>query len=663
MGKARKRRGRPIASGSTQPALPVRNSPRRGRRLIGLGVVAVLTTLGIAGYRLTGGAGAGHGSAVIDLPPGAGSGLNIVLITLDTLRSDRVGCYGYAGVETPALDALAADGVRFADAVTVAPLTLPAHTSILTGSYPPVHGVRNNGTYRLLGEHETLAERLQAEGYATAAFIAAFVLDRRYGLDQGFDFYDDQITGSQRAHGTQPLNPQRPGNVVTDAAIRWLHEHRQTRPGAKFFVWLHLFDPHTPYSPPEPFRSQYAASPYDGEVAFTDQQVGRFVEWLRESQLLDRTLLVVAGDHGEMLGDHGESTHGLLIYGSAMKVPLILHCPGLIPAGRVVDDRVVSVVDIKPTILELLGLDAHGCDGVTLFRTAPEPDRAVYQESLAPQLNHGWSPLYGLRRHDDKYIEAPAPEYYDLRSDPGEQQNLWPRQLAASRELAAQLGQFRTDLSAAEKVEAAVTPDSDALRKLAALGYVGGQGAADSGPRPDPKVMIARFDRQLEQANALVSARRPQEAIPLLEALLATTPADASLWSLLSAAQVQASRLDEAIESRMRAIELQPQDANGWVLLASMQYDRGDAEASAASLAEAARIEPELGAIYLVRGTQAAREKRYDEAIALAREAARRDPTRYTAKSWALLGIIYTEMGRTEEAQAAFERGRQAGRR
>ena len=631
-----------------------RKQPRRRRWLLGL-VAAAVVGGGVVGYHLVRSCVGRSLRAAIELPHGAGAGFNIVLITLDTLRSDHVGCYGAMGVKTTALDALAAGGVRVTDAVTPVPMTLPAHASILTGEYPPRHGVRDNGTYRLAEDRETLAERLRAEGYATAAFISAFVLDRRYGLAQGFDVYDDQFTPPHGSSGGERLNPQRPGNVVTDAAIRWLEEHQRARPDQRFFAWIHLFDPHTPYSPPEPFKTQYASTPYDGEVAFTDQEVGRLVDTLGALDLLNRTILVAVGDHGEGLGDHGESTHSLLIYGSTMRVPLIFYGPGLLPPGRVVDDRVVSTVDIEPTLLDLLALDPRGGDGESLLRAPADPDRAVYLETLAPRLNHGWSALYGLRTHRHKYIAAPTPEYYDLRTDATEERNLWPERSGEVDALAKRLAELVESFPASESAEAATAAlDQEAIEKLASLGYVRGGVVPDTGSLADPKDMVFRLDRQLARATALIAVGRHREAIPLIRQLLAIAPGDASLWSLLSVAQVQASLLDEALASRTKSVELQPNDSRSWLILGELQYAKGDLNAWRVSLAQAERLEPESGDVFLARAKHARRSGRNDEAVAQCREARDRDPTRCAARSWVLEGEIYHETGNLAEAEQAY---------
>lgn len=593
----------------------------------------------------------------LDVPSGAAAGYNVLLITLDTTRADHVGCYGATGGQTPFIDSLAAGGTRFADAVTVVPMTLPAHASILTGNYPPTHGVRDNGTYRLPPETKTLATELKSAGYSTAAFIGAFVLDRRYGLSRGFDVYDDLILAGPKA-GPDRLNPQRRGDLVADSALRWLDEQRPA--GQPFLAWVHFFDPHLPYDPPEPFKSRFAGQPYDGEIAFMDQQIGRVIDKVRALGLLEKTLVVIVGDHGEGLGDHGESSHSLLIYAESMNVPLLFHAPGLIPAGKVVADRVVAVVDLMPTILDLLGLPITECDGVSL-RLASNSDRAVYMETLAPQLNHGWSPLFGLRRYWDKYIEAPQPEYYDLQTDWREMTNRWGEDSRGTM-LAERLAALKSALDSGASGAATLELDTAARRKLESLGYIGSSpGTTAEGPLPDPKYMIAQSDQQMQRVSALLASGRATEAIPQIRQLLSIMPGDASVWSLLAVAHAQAGQLDEAIESRLRLLDLQPSDAQNWVALATLQYAKGDVAGFEVSLAEAERLEPELGSIYMVRARRAKQEGRLEEALALCEEALRRDPTRYALDSLSVQVELYRLLGRPAEAEAAGQRARQLG--
>jgi len=407
----------------------------------------------------------------------------VVLITLDTTRADYLSAYGFMDVSMPHLDRLGREGVIFDQASSVAPLTLPAHTSLFTGLFPPRHGVRTNGDEPLAARHTTLAELLREQGFRTAAFVGSTVLDANRGLSQGFERYgavppnDDPTAapGQRRADG-----------VVTDA-IRWL----DCVSGSRFFLWTHLYDPHRPYDPPEPFRSLYAGSPYLGEIAFADAQIGRLLAALERYRVLDRTIVVVAGDHGESLGDHDERDHGIFVYESVLRVPLIIRAPAL-PPRRVA--TVVRLVDVMPTILDMLDLAAPAIDGRSLVgvmtRDGPHPDRDAYAESVYPRLL-GWSPLRSLRAGRFKLIEAPRPELYDLLLDPFEKRNLHDqrRTLAASLEsrLAALAG--RDGLS---RGKAAFVP-AELQRRLAALGYIASarEPGSSEAALPDPKDCIA----------------------------------------------------------------------------------------------------------------------------------------------------------------------------
>lgn len=622
-------------------------------------MVAIIAAAGAAWWWI--GGSARSASNGIAASPGAAADWNLLLITLDTTRADRLGCYGYAAAKTPNLDKLAAGGVRFGDAVATVPVTLPSHASIMTGDYPPTHGVRDNGTYRLIDNEMTLAERLKQGGYATAAFVAAFVLEKRYGLSQGFDTFDDQV----RTAAGEATNPQRPANVVVDAALEWLRSQRAARSDQPVFMWVHLYDPHTPYDPPEPFKSQFA-QPYDGEIAFMDQEIGRLLAQYAALAPMERTVVAVVGDHGEGLGDHSERGHSLLIYDSVMRVPLVLRAPGIMPAGRVVDDRVVSTVDLAPTLLELLGLDPEPCDGVSLLREDAPPDRAVYMETLYPALNHGWSGLHAARRHTDKYIEAPTPEYYDLANDPGELTNLHGARAAEADALAARLDEMLAAYEAAgvKSAAARVVPDAAAMSKLHALGYVGGSAPPVAATPLDPKDMVLRWQQLLGDIVQLVQSGDFSAAIPRLREALDMTPNDPELWSMLSDAQSRQGLFDDAITSLMRTIELHPNaDADNWVKLARLQLSRGeeqDASAAEVSLEHAEQLDGSNGGAPMLRAELAMRDGRSEEALRLAARARELDPSRQTSESWLLEGRVYQARQQRREARAAFERAYEA---
>src|SRR6266446_1035852 len=350
---------------------------------------------------------------------------NVVLITIDTLRADHVGCYGYKQIKTPNIDSVAADGVRFERAFTPVPVTLPSHTAILTGTYPMLSGVHDFSGNKLSPQQVTLATVLKQAGYVTGAVVASAVLDSRFGLNQGFDFYYDHFDFS-RLEEANLEEMERPGNVVADQVLEWLGKNSQK----KFFLWMHLYDPHYPYRPPEPYRHEYAAQPYDGEIAFADEQVGRLLRFLKDNGLYQNTVIVLSGDHGESLGEHGEKTHGFFIYNVTMHVPLIIRLPeNRLPenaAARAVADP-VSLVDLMPTILRTVGLEIPSqVQGRSLLlqlrddRTVRDRsdqaarDRVLYGETFMPRIHFNWSELRGTENTKYHFIDATRYELYDL---------------------------------------------------------------------------------------------------------------------------------------------------------------------------------------------------------------------------------------------------------
>ena len=400
---------------------------------------------------------------------------NVLLVTLDTTRQDHLGCYGARQARTPVLDGLAADGTRFDRAVAQAPITLPAHASILTGRVPPAHGARGNGIYSVPPSETTLAEILSRSGYATAAVVAATVLDRKHGLEQGFDAYDDDPDEMQGGLGI--TDPSRTGPVVTAAALRRIDEFPTAKP---WFLWVHYFDPHTPYTPPEPFRSEFENSRegrYAAEIATMDAALGDLLRGLRQRGLDDRLLVVAIGDHGEgVTGPHEEKTHGLLLYEDTLRVPLIVHAEGGLPRGAV-DDGLARQIDILPTVVDLLELpipdsvegsslasrlrpskvgtpsDSPARTGSAPVReAAPESneevpadgdDPASYAETFLGYDAYGWSPLFQLRTRDWKYVQGSRHELYDLRLDPDEQRDVADDHPERVREMADRLAEIR----------------------------------------------------------------------------------------------------------------------------------------------------------------------------------------------------------------------------
>ena len=417
---------------------------------------------------------------------------NVLLITVDTLRADHLGCYGYERARTPHTDRFADEGVRVERAIAPTPLTLPSHTSILTGLEPPAHSVRGNGVFRVPDSVQTLAEVLKAEGYQTQAFVSSDVLHHRFNLDQGFDGYEDDLSGEAKDALTQMQ--ERSGEQTMDRVLRWLDKRTEPASASPFFLWVHLFDPHAPYEPPEA-DAKLAATPYDGEIASADRQVGRLVKALEPNGVLDDTILVFTSDHGENLGEHREATHAMFIYESTQRVPLIFRYPRKLPAGRVYDGPARSV-DIMPTILSLAGKKSGETQGADLSEALaggpPSASPVQYSESFYPELILGMAHLEGVRQDAWTYIRAPRPELYDRRTDPGELRNLLEcggssAAKARALELEAALTRVIEDSKRFALVAEASPLDPQTVAMLQALGYMGDSGAPEDLGGIDPK--------------------------------------------------------------------------------------------------------------------------------------------------------------------------------
>ena len=441
---------------------------------------------------------------------------NVLLVTIDTLRADHLGCYGYGGAATPVLDGLAARGARFATAVAHVPLTTPSHASILTGLTPLRHGVRDNGDYVLPDRIPTLAEAFHDAGYRTAAFVSAFPLDRRFGLAQGFDVYDDRLPhGDDRRRAAYV---ERPADQTTAAARSGL----AAGPPSPWFVWVHYFDPHAPYEPPPEVAARFAGRPYDGEIAFVDAQLGTLLGYLDRNGLSAGTLVLVTADHGESLGEHGEETHGVFVYDATLRVPWIMAGPG-VPAGQV-PPVVARGIDVAPTLLDLAGAipardPMEGRSLAPALRGQALLDEPAYAESLFARLRLGWAPLHAWRTARLKLIDAPRPELYALDEDAGETRNRSAERADAAETMRRQL---RAALSV-RAPDAAADPGPDAAERLRALGYLDRSGAAgEPGTLRDPKDGIALVNR-LERAIAAARADPPR-AVRELRAVLAEDP-------------------------------------------------------------------------------------------------------------------------------------------
>ena len=576
--------------------------------------------------------------------------LNLVIITLDTTRADHLGAYGSREVETPALDRLAREGVLFEQAMTTAPLTLPAHASILTGRFPPEHGVRDNGGFYLGPDQTTLAEILGPQGFKTGGFVAAYVLDSKWGIGQGFETYADDFDMS-KSRGRSLGEIQRPANEVVDKALPWI----DTVKDGPFFAWLHFYDPHTPYAPPEPFRTKYKGHPYKGEVAFTDSQVGRVVEFLESRGLLEHTVVAVLGDHGESLGDHGEDAHGFFIYEAAARVPFIIRAPLDSSRGRRVADP-VRVVDLVPTALDLMGLPpAQGVSGrsVVPLMTGATVELGLegYAEAMYPLHHYGWSDLRALRSGRFKVIDAPRPELYDIETDPGEQTDIYQQRRTVGDQMIARL---RAMEQAFEKGSAAPPPsdvDPEVRARLAALGYVGSFVATANDPRTtraDPKDKFALFNL-LGEARDLAPAKGSFPRVTaILRKVLAEDPQVIDAWFSLGNAYFKERRHREAIEYFKRALALKPDYDLAVINIAAAYRQLGDDDAALAGFEHYLTIDPkdafvryQMGEIWLDRGD-------LDRAERLFREALGMDD--YVAAAKNALGAIAFKRGDLESA-------------
>lgn len=490
--------------------------------------------------------------AALDLPRGP-----IILISIDTLRADRIGAWGYSGASTPAIDALASDGVLFENAWSHVPLTLPAHVSVFTGRLPYEHGVRNNIGYQYdAGKNPSIVDALRGAGYATGGAASAYVLRETTGISAGFDFYDAAI--SSRAGEAQGRLSRR-GSETAAIAAQWVE--RQTSP---FFLFLHIFEPHTPYDAPEPFRSS-AATPYDAEVSAADAVIGEFLDRMKAAGIYDDATIILMSDHGEGLGDHGEDEHGIFLYREAIHVPLIVKLPRSIKRGSRVREN-VQLADIAPTIASLAHI-AFETTGTSLLGTLPE-DRRIYSETYFPRIHLGWSQLRSLISGSSHYIEAPAPELYDMSDDPAERKNV----IADNRRVYAAL---RDELSAIDaELTAPSNINAEDAAKLAALGYLG-TARDSSGELPDPKDRIG--DLQLMKAAATAAANGDNAtAINRFETLLAANPRFADAWHLLGKAYEQNGDFDRAVEAYKSAAKAEPSLAQDFALsIGSALYRAG----------------------------------------------------------------------------------------
>jgi len=546
---------------------------------------------------------------------------NVLVVTFDTTRADHIGAYGRARAKTPAIDGLAEQGVLFERAYATAPMTLPSHATMFTGLQPVEHGLVTNGKGRLPEELMTFAEILSNKGCRTGAFTAAFVLDSKFGLEQGFETYNDDLTGTPRP--LDILHRERPGDVVVDAALAWLKEHQ----AEKFHCWIHLYDPHLPHlAHPQDGVDAFADAPYDGEIAFADQQLARVLAFLKEQQLDENTLIVIAGDHGEGLDEHQEHGHGYLLYQSTLQVPLIVVRPGAGPRGVRVPEP-VSLVDLFPTLLDLLGVSppqpVSGSSLAAVWQGEKIEPRTCFSMTEEPLLDNGWSPLQSLTTADWKYIRTPIAELYDLKNDPGETTNLAEAEADRVAELEAELAALEAKLHPREAAVASLTEAEK--RALASIGYTGGitnRKAEDGTTLPDVKEKLPLYNKLTEAVHKLEVGDNAG-AEPLLREVVAADPQYLKALGNLGICVSLQGRRDEAIKLFRKVLEIDPND---------------------------------ISALLNLGGTLSALQQ-YDEAIKMYRHAMKVDSESPVAPMQ--LGLLYQSMGDLPEAEVLFAQAMQ----
>jgi choline-sulfatase len=554
----------------------------------------------------------------------------VVLISVDTLRADHLPTYGYHGVETPALDALARDSVVFENAISQVPLTLPSHASLFTGLLPFANGVRDNVGYRLGKEQPTLAGLLRARGYATGGAVSAFVLDHATGISSGFDFYEDRVEA--RGSGQAIGEVQRPGAETEKILENWI---AALPPGKAFFAFLHLYEPHAPYAPPEPFAARYRANHYDGEIAASDSIVGAFVSFLKSKGLYERALVVFLSDHGEGLGEHGEDEHGIFLYREAIRVPLFVKTPVRVESRREV--RPAALVDVLPTVVRMVGGEVPpGLAGIDLWNAAgSRGPRHVYSETLYPKLHFGWSDLASLTDGRFHYVHAPRPELYDWASDTAEKRDL-------SAGLPPAFRSMRVELAAMNRPFARPgTSDPETVKKLASLGYISAtSAAAGRTDLPDPKDRIGALAR-LKEASRLSSEGRFEQAASILRELARESPSMLDAREGLARVLREAGRPSEAFDALLEADRLSPGTPQLLLGLADLALRKGDIP-RARTYAEAAAAVGASGATQ-AQAEIAQASGDVPEARRLARACLREDER--SRPCWLLLASIEKQAG------------------
>jgi choline-sulfatase len=572
----------------------------------------------------------------------------IILISIDTLRADHLSIYGYRGGSTPALDRLAQSSIVFDDAYSQVPLTLPSHTSLLSGRLPVHHGVRDNIGYTIGADERTLAVRLKSMGYATGGAVSSYVLRRQTGINRGFDFFDDAIEVA--GTGDSLSESQRDGRLTVDALAGWI-DAQASQP---VFAFLHLYEPHAPYAPPP---SHTMAQPYDGEIAYADELVGRFIGRLTARGIFDRSIIAIVSDHGEGLDDHGEAEHGLLLYREALRVPFVVRLPGGQRGGTRIGGA-VGLVDVAPTLLELVNAPSDGVDGqslVSALATRRVPDRTVYSETVYPRLHFGWSDLASAVDGRYHYIRAPRHELYDISVDPAERDNI----AAAKATIVSSLGGWLDRTTTGSTIAPPAPGDADARERLRALGYVTASAppTAAGSPLADPKDKIATYET-LRRAQRDAADGRDRDVVAALEPLVAQDPQMLDAWELIAKSLVRMGRTKEAIDAFGKVLAIEPLKPETHLALARIlalerQPSRAREHAELAARRDPAAADEVLAELMMDAG-------RLPDAAAFAARSVEADPSRYM--SHFVIGVVAQRQARCPDAIAAFRRAIDAKR-
>ncbi|MGD1104660.1 MAG: sulfatase-like hydrolase/transferase [Terriglobia bacterium] len=584
-----------------------------------------------------------------------GSPANVVVITIDTLRADHLGCYGDHSIATPNLDALARSAARFTHAFTPVPITLPAHTALFTGSFPMATGVHDFSGNKAPASVVTLAKVLHDQGYSTAAFLGAAVLDARFGLNQGFDTYFDHFDFN-RLDETNLDMVKRSGDQVVDNALAWL----KANPRRPFFLWVHLYDAHYPYTPPEPYANRYAGRPYDGEIAFDDAQVGRLIAFLKDLGVYESAVWAVTGDHGEGLGEHGEKTHGFFVYNSTLHVPLLVKVPGA--AARAIDKE-ASLVDVMPTVLQALQLpippSVQGRSLLSDILGKPSPSASnLYAETYLPLLHFHWSQLRALQSDGLKYIEAPRPELYDARTDPHETKNLLPGKQALAHEMRDRLQTLTRRYTpasggGAKETEATDPALADRLRSLGYVAISGGTFSDSSGRAlPDPKDRIQVYDL-FSEAMAVGQHGRYAESLDKLNEAEKAEPSSLPIRYLQALDYYRLKDFPRAIERFKAALELDPKFALATYYLGLTQVQTGDVNGAVGSLQHALELDPTNFAAAYNLGALELKQNHVQEGLHHFEQAAQINP--HYAPAFEALGELDLYLHRNDDAARALE--------